>query len=181
MIKIILHRDPCHGGCAPRRCKVNRMLFLLLLTILSGFSGQQVFAAEEGKIIFEQKCVACHTIGEGKRIGPDLKGVTERRDLSWLKGFIQSPSSYFAGDAIAANLLKEYGIPMPDLGLKEAEVEAILAYLKSSEPQAAGTIATPSQYIPTILISALTVIVLTLMGLLAGSKKVEVRDEKQVV
>lgn len=153
--------------------------FLLCVVISSGFSLRPAYAAEEGKTIFEQKCVACHTIGGGKRVGPDLKGVTERRDIAWIKGFIRSPSSYFAKkDETAAALLKEFGVPMPDLGLKENEVEALIAYLQGSQPQAAGTTARPSRYIPTLLIALAVVLLLTGMGLMAGKKEVEVRNEK---
>lgn len=156
--------------------ELYRILFFLAFIHVGT---QLVFAqsVDEGKAIFQNKCVACHTIGEGKRIGPDLKGVTERRDASWLKGFIQSPSSYFAKkEETAVALLKEYGIPMPDLGLKEEEVEAVMAYLKDSQLQAAGTTETPPEYIPTLAIGLTVVVVLTLSGLMAGRKKVEVRS-----
>lgn len=156
---------------------VKKKLFLFCLILLLQFLGRLALAAEEGKVIFEQKCVACHTLGGGKKVGPDLQGVTERRDGAWLKGFIQSPSSYFAKkEETAVALLKEYGIPMPDLGLKEEEVEAVMAYLKNSQLQAAGTTETPTEYIPTLAIGLTVVVVLTLSGLMAGRKKVEVRS-----
>lgn len=37
-----------------------------------------------GRAIFDQKCAPCHTIGGCKKIGPDLRGVTERRKRDWL-------------------------------------------------------------------------------------------------
>lgn len=136
----------------------------------------QVEAVEEGKTLFEQKCVACHTIGGGKKVGPDLKGVTERRDISWLKGFIQSPSSYFKkNDVTATQLLKEFSIPMPDLGLQENQVDAVISYLKNSGLEAGGTASKPPQYFHTIIIGLGAVVLLTLIGLITGRKKVEVR------
>ncbi|MBI4607901.1 MAG: cytochrome c [Candidatus Rokubacteria bacterium] len=37
----------------------------------------------EGQAIFQEKCVSCHTIGGGRLVGPDLQGVTARRDREW--------------------------------------------------------------------------------------------------
>ncbi|MDD1749458.1 MAG: c-type cytochrome, partial [Methanothrix sp.] len=47
--------------------------------------------AEKGKAIFDSKCTLCHTIGGGKKIGPDLKGVTQRRAEEWIVKFISDP------------------------------------------------------------------------------------------
>lgn len=157
--------------------KLKESFFIFFLLAFIHASANLVFAqsVDEGKAIFQKLCVACHTIGEGKRVGPDLKGVTERRDISWLKGYIQSPSSYFKkNDPIATALLKEYKVPMPDPGLKEDEIEAVIAFLKGSDPDKMA-MGTPSQYIPTIAVSVGAVTVLTLIALIAGTKKVEVR------
>lgn len=88
-------------------------------------------SAGEGQTLFQQKCVACHTIGDGARVGPDLAGVAERRDRAWLSQWILAPDKMLAaGDPIAAQLLQESNnIPMPNLALTEAEVAALIAYL----------------------------------------------------
>ena len=36
-------------------------------------------AAVQGKLDFESKCLACHSVGQGRKLGPDLAGVTKRR------------------------------------------------------------------------------------------------------
>ena len=83
-----------------------------------------------GQSIFDQKCQSCHTIGGGRTVGPDLKGVTGRRDKEWLIRFVTSPGQVIAqGDPIAKQLVQEYGMPMPDLGLSAEEAEAVLAYI----------------------------------------------------
>ncbi len=80
------------------------------------------------------------------------------------------------GDPIVMELLKESNnVPMVPLGLEDAQVEAIIAYLKSTEQQASVPTSLPSQYVPTVLISLVVLIGLTLTGLLAGNKKVDVR------
>jgi mono/diheme cytochrome c family protein len=87
-------------------------------------------SAEAGEALFMEKCSPCHTIGGGKGVGPDLAGVTSRRDRDWLTRFISAPDRVIAGgDAVASELLKEYKVPMPNLGLTSAQVEAILAFL----------------------------------------------------
>jgi mono/diheme cytochrome c family protein len=100
-------------------------------------------SADAGQAIFEEKCVACHTIGGGRLVGPDLQGVTTRRERDWLARWIAAPDKLLAeGDPIAAQLFQEYNnVPMPNQGLTEAEVAALLAYL---ETQTAGAAAAPA-------------------------------------
>jgi len=88
--------------------------------------------AEEGEGLFRQKCSTCHTLGGGdKPTGPDLAGVTERRDRQWLAAFIQDPGKLFkAKDPLAMQLLQQYNnLKMPAFGLGPAQVEALLTHL----------------------------------------------------
>jgi cytochrome c len=134
-------------------------------------------AAETGQQIFQSRCAACHTIGKGKLVGPDLAGVTSRREESWLKRQIKEPDRLIAeNDPIAMQLLQDANdMPMVPLGLSDAEVVAVIAYLKSTEQQANVATGLPSQYMPTVLISIVVLIVLTFIGLRAGKKEVDVR------
>ena len=43
--------------------------------------------AQDGEQLFQQ-CKACHSIGQGKLLGPDLLDMSKRRDAVWLKNFI---------------------------------------------------------------------------------------------
>ncbi|MDP2702657.1 MAG: c-type cytochrome [Candidatus Rokubacteria bacterium] len=49
---------------------------------------REILEAIEGQALFHEECVACHTIGQGDRVGPDLAGVTARRDRAWLEAWI---------------------------------------------------------------------------------------------
>ncbi|MFA5701803.1 MAG: cytochrome c, partial [Desulfuromonas sp.] len=84
-----------------------------------------------GKELFQAKCSPCHTIGGGRSVGPDLKGVTAIRDHAWLARFIPAPDHVLAsGDQVANELLKEFGgLVMPDLGLTQTQVDELIAYL----------------------------------------------------
>ena len=89
----------------------------------------------EGQAIFEAKCAACHSVGSDRVVGPGLEEITSRRDRDWLISFISDPAPMLAdGDSIAVRLLAEYLVPMPDLGLSDSEVEAVIAYLAAPGP-----------------------------------------------
>jgi protein SCO1 len=87
---------------------------------------------ERVEYLFQSRCSACHTIGDGDRVGPDLQGVTHRRDRDWLTRYLTAPDRMLAaGDPVATALFERYGnVRMPNLGLAEPEVAALLSYLE---------------------------------------------------
>jgi len=98
--------------------------------------------AIQGKQGFETKCLACHSIGNGRKLGPDLAGVTKRRSESWLARWLKSPETMLATDADAKKLLKEYNnLPMPNQNLPEAEIRQYLKYFKWVDEQGPKAIA----------------------------------------
>ncbi|MEE8443641.1 MAG: cytochrome c [Dehalococcoidia bacterium] len=127
----------------------------------------------QGEGTFGQVCAACHTIGGGVRVGPDLKNVTERREESWLKTHILSPSVHHQqNDPVSVANRERYGIKMPDLGLTEQQVEAVIAFLRTD---VTASTAIPPLYGPTLAAGVLAIVGLTLLGLRVGTKRVEVR------
>ncbi|MGH7715110.1 MAG: cytochrome c [Vulcanimicrobiaceae bacterium] len=95
--------------------------------------------ADDGGAIFSSKCAACHTIGKGKTVGPDLKGITAAEPHDWLVKWVSSPSDVVkSGDPTAAKLVKQYSLQMPDLGLSTSDVEAVLSYIAQQSGGAAG-------------------------------------------
>jgi protein SCO1 len=104
------------------------------------FAEAPTLTFDRGQYAFNNHCAACHTIGKGDRIGPDLAGVTEARDRQWLAEFILRPDKvYAAGDPIATTLRAKYkDVRMPNLSLTESDVKALLSYM-DREGRAAGT------------------------------------------
>jgi len=92
-----------------------------------------------GEYLFASRCSACHSIGQGDKIGPDLAGVTARRERTWLLRYIQVPEQVLAsGDPIAKALSEKYQrTRMPNVGLGGADVAAIVSYLEGQSAAAA--------------------------------------------
>ena len=111
--------------------------FMLTLTGVAEYGqgqqkGQKSGSVEEGKTLFEDKCAACHTIGGGRKAGPDLQGVNQKRKKEWLVDFITNPEHMLnEKNPVAMKLLNEYaGVRMPDTGLSKKQAEDVLAYIK---------------------------------------------------
>ncbi len=88
--------------------------------------------AQNGEQSFQQ-CKACHTIGQGKLLGPDLLDINKRRDAAWLIDFIKSSQAMIkAGDPEAVAVYEEYNkVMMIDYNLSNPEIEAIIEYIGS--------------------------------------------------
>jgi len=87
-------------------------------------------AAVAGKLSFESKCLACHTIAGGDKLGPDLFGVTKRRDAPWLARWLKNPDAMLKSDATAKQMLDKYKVPMPNQNLSDEEIREFIAYFK---------------------------------------------------
>jgi mono/diheme cytochrome c family protein len=113
----------------------------LVVTLFIGPHGVS-WAQDPGEKVFKTTCFACHTIGGGRLVGPDLAGVNGRRSQEWLAKFILSSQSLIkGGDADAITLFEEYNsILMPDSILSEQQVKDVLSYIKTagSEVMVAG-------------------------------------------
>lgn len=109
-------------------------IFLFVVLFLS----TNLFAFEPANY-FQQKCMSCHTVGQGEDVGPDLKGVTKRRDQKWLIRFIQESQSMIEeGDPVANQLFAKYKRKkMPDQEIDDDEVIALLQYIDSGNVKAA--------------------------------------------
>ena len=102
------------------------------------YSEAKPITVPNGQRLFVSKCSACHTVGKGDRLGPDLAGVTDRREKAWLARYIQEPDEVLAaGDPIATALYNRYKkIGMPNLRLGSSDVADLLSFL-ASQPEKA--------------------------------------------
>ncbi len=94
----------------------------------------------EGALKFQSRCSACHTIGGGDSVGPNLANVTARRDRAWLVNYILEPDRMLAQhDPIAMTLFSRYKtVRMPNLGLTPEDTEKVIKYIKEESKAAAG-------------------------------------------
>ena len=116
----------------------------LWLVVLTPAAAQ---TADQGEAVFSAKCAACHTIGGGTLVGPDLDGVSTRRDTAWLTRWIAEPDLMLEeGDPIAVDMLAEFNdIPMPNLSLTDLEVASLVAYMDAQSGAAPGVDPDPVQ------------------------------------
>ena len=98
--------------------------------------------AVQGKLDFESKCLACHSLGGGRKLGPDLAGVTTRRSDAWLARWLKAPEQMLASDPAAQAMLQEYGkLPMPNQNLSDTQIRQYLEYFHWFDAQPPGSAA----------------------------------------
>jgi protein SCO1/2 len=93
----------------------------------------------DGETLYRTRCQVCHVIGSTAenaskpRVGPDLLGVTERREPEWLTRWIAEPDVMIAEqDPIALGLFIAYNqVPMPNLRLNSTQIGQVLDYIKT--------------------------------------------------
>ena len=168
-----------------------RVCHLLVLIFL--FSGIQAYAVDPeipdseeaisaGQSIFNANCKTCHRLDQ-KLIGPALRGVTDRRELAWVKQFITNSQVLIqGGDADAVALFKEFNntvMPAHDF-LSDGDLTNLLSYIEYGDkvdPAAAAAAGTeggeaassgggiPNEYLTIILVVLVIVLVLVLVVL----------------
>jgi protein SCO1 len=105
---------------------------------------------DRGQYTFANHCAACHTIGRGDHLGPDLLGVATTRDRDWLTRFIVDPDKVrTAGDPIALALRAKYKqVVMPRLDMGTGDAAALIDYI-DRQSRAVRDAAGPSGVTPT--------------------------------
>ena len=111
----------------------------LAFVCLGQFNG--AWAQEPGEQTFQVTCAACHTIGGGRLVGPDLAGIHEKRSRAWLEQFVKSPKSLIdSGDADAVAIFEEYNqLVMPDAFITDEQIKEVLAYLMVASSRLAAS------------------------------------------
>ncbi len=92
-------------------------------------------AIDPGKYLFQSRCEGCHTLGKGDKVGPDLAGLTARRERAWVARYISDPEAMRSSrDPAALDLMKRFTIRMPPQGLDREQLGHVLKYLESQAP-----------------------------------------------
>ena len=86
--------------------------------------------ADEGKVIYESKCSACHRVTEEKIVGPGLKGITKRRKAEWIMNMIINPEEMTKKDPTAQELLAEHLTQMTNQNVTEPDARKLLEYMR---------------------------------------------------
>ncbi len=89
-----------------------------------------------GEQLYRTRCASCHSLEGQDRpgaLGPDLFGVTERREMQWILNWLKAPDQMLAKkDPIAIGLFEKYNkLPMPNLRLSNEECLEIVDFLKN--------------------------------------------------
>ena len=113
----------------------------------------------KGESLFRVRCAACHTVGGGdilesvgdaglpdglpagtQKVGPDLFGVTNRRDHDWLMSWLLDPQAMLEQqDPVIMGLYEAYNrVPMPDMQLNEREAGLLLEFLADESLRVLG-------------------------------------------
>jgi protein SCO1/2 len=93
-------------------------------------------APDQGEYMFRTRCAACHTVGKGDSVGPDLAGLTTRREKAWVARYLREPDKMLAEkDPVATALFEKYqNVRMPNLALSPDEIAALLGQIEKLTP-----------------------------------------------
>lgn len=125
-------------------------IFFLILVYLYSFK-ISLSAQNQAEQLFLQRCKACHTIGDGKLIGPDLVNIQSRRTEEWIIKFVQSSQSLIkSGDTAAIAVFDQHNkVIMPDQDLNALQIKSIIEFIAVNSPDAS----TPSKKTPAQIFS----------------------------
>ncbi len=116
------------------KLKLSYILLVFAVIFISDFSYPQL----QGETIFKTNCSACHSIGKGRLVGPDLKDISSKRPQDWIINFVKSSQGMInSGDQDAIAIFNEYNkTVMPDQAFSDAEIKDIILYI---EQQSSGS------------------------------------------
>lgn len=107
--------------------------------LLSSAAAGPAAAQDAGETLFGEICVACHSPGVERVVGPGLAGVVDRREHDWLVRKITEPDRLHGeGDPVTLELVEQHGMAMPNPGLTRGQAENVIAYLAGLDAGASG-------------------------------------------
>lgn len=124
------------------RLAKSTVLFVGMMAAVS-ITAQAQDDAKAGEALFKANCTSCHLV-QGKRIGPELKGMSERYEEDWLIRWIKNSQAMIAsGDPVAVDLFEEYNrlVMTAFPQLSDDDVRNIITYVEVEEERLATTAA----------------------------------------
>ena len=96
-----------------------------------------------GEQIFRTRCATCHSVTGNElagALGPDLLGVTQRREMQWLLDWLKAPDQMLEKkDPVAMALYKQYNnLAMPNMRLNKEEALALIDYMGDETQRVQG-------------------------------------------
>ena len=97
----------------------------------------------QGELTYRTRCAICHSLTghepEGA-LGPDLLGVTQRREMNWLISWLRAPNQMLKKkDPIALALYKKYNnVAMPNLRLSKQDALELIEYMEAETQRIEG-------------------------------------------
>lgn len=87
--------------------------------------------AEKGKMTYDVKCQACHSMGENRVVGPGWKGVTTKRKPEWIMNMVLNVDVMLESDPEAQKMLEECLVRMPNQNLNKEEGRQVLEFMRT--------------------------------------------------
>lgn len=85
----------------------------------------------EGKNIFNAKCIICHDLDQ-KKIGPALRNMTKERTPEYIMNLMVNYAQMLKEDPLLKSTVKKFNnVPMTDPALNQEQARSLLEYLRS--------------------------------------------------
>ena len=83
--------------------------------------------------MYELKCQSCHRLTEEKLVGPGWKGVTKKRNPTWITNMITNVDMMLESDAEAQKLLELCLVRMPNQNITKEESRKVIEFMRSND------------------------------------------------
>lgn len=85
----------------------------------------------EGKQISEVKCLACHSFGSNRVVGPGWENILKQRNPEWIMNMILHTDAMLENDPEAQAMLEECLVRMPNQNLSNDEARDVLEFMRT--------------------------------------------------
>lgn len=86
-----------------------------------------------GRAIYQSKCIACHKLSTEMLVGPGWSGVTERRTPEWIMNWITNTKVMLDKDLAAQADRAICLIRMPDQDLTDQQARDVLEFMREND------------------------------------------------